>query len=1065
MPRTIQFLGTLTISDDGQPAALLSSAKGCALLAYLIVRGQTEPREHLVDLLWETTSTREGLRNLRVLLSRIRNFLPDVSISRQALTFCLCNGEQVDYLLLREALERPDNQALLISLRIYQGDLLAGFYLDDAPRFQEWLVLERERLRRDVLNAYRRLCQDFAAAKDWQQGVIAATQWVAVDQLDEEAILWLMQFLAADGHAAAALREYEQFRVRLQHELGFDPEPATRELANQLRESYHKAATALFEETDFTTPLAWPSRDTLAPVGLLPAAAVLPFQRNPDFIGRTDILLQLASLLLPWPDDPPNAVPQAAVLSGMGGLGKTQTAVEFCYRYGRYFPGGVFWISFADATNVAEEISQIGGQRGMGLYREADNLRQADKVGRVLKAWQESVPRLLIFDNCEEVALLQKWRPVTGGCSVLLTSRRAYWPPELQMVERVLPVLNADESIRFLQKLVPELTTTNAADIAEELGHLPLALHLAGGYLRRYRQITADQYLAQLRSKTLVQHPSLRGRGTDISPTDHELDIARTFAINWEQLTTTDETDAIALKLLTHAAQFAPGEPIPHDLLLSTVVPDETDLLQTLLAEDGLARLIALSFIRINKAEMLSLHRLVIAFVQTMLPDVAGVQTTVAQTIWQHIKGQGGIGRLLDQLVVPPTHMKFMMEVELAKGTPVGVHLAHAWGRHLLDISDFANSRIYLEKALALCEQVYGTDQLETADVLLDLGTLAWYSGSDQMAWPPYRRAYDIFRHHLGETHFRTGNSLMTFAILYARAGDYDSAIDHYQQALAIFAQVLPPDDPIVGLTLQNLGDTYRRMGQYQVALSHYEEALRMRRKTWSDDHPRILTTLSSVGLVHFLIGEYQAGYDYFLEVYRGRRERLGESHHLTAVSLSNLGVAAGFLSKDEESISYLKSAVELQEKIYGLEHPQLVYALMYLGAILHKIGEMEKGRNLLERALAIQEDKGLENEETAETLTYLATVFTQTGSMKTAYSHLQRAQAIWARRPELRQSRAAATYIGWGEWWERQGNNHTAISYYKQASDILIGQVTETHRSWQQVQAHMARLKDVVSD
>jgi DNA-binding SARP family transcriptional activator len=147
MQRDIQLLGTLSIVDDGETSVLLSSTKGCALLAYLIVRGRTETREHVADLLWDANSTAEGLRNLRVLLTRIRANLPDVTVSRKTLAFTPTAEEQVDYLTLAQALKVKDEALLLANLPLYQGDLLAGFYLEDAPRFQEWLTVERDAAR------------------------------------------------------------------------------------------------------------------------------------------------------------------------------------------------------------------------------------------------------------------------------------------------------------------------------------------------------------------------------------------------------------------------------------------------------------------------------------------------------------------------------------------------------------------------------------------------------------------------------------------------------------------------------------------------------------------------------------------------------------------------------------------------------------------------------------------------------------------------------------------------------------------------------------------------------
>ena len=116
-----------------------------------------------------------------------------------------------------------------------------------------------------------------------------------------------------------------------------------------------------------------PARDVLAAPGALPPMAYVPYRRNRDFVGRQKTLRYLAECLLPWPDAD-SEQPRTVAVTGMGGQGKTQVAVEFAYRYGRYYPGGVYWMSFAQADNVPKEIASIGSQRGMGLYKDTDKL-------------------------------------------------------------------------------------------------------------------------------------------------------------------------------------------------------------------------------------------------------------------------------------------------------------------------------------------------------------------------------------------------------------------------------------------------------------------------------------------------------------------------------------------------------------------------------------------------------------------------------------------------------------------------------------------------------------------
>ena len=141
---------------------------------------------------------------------------------------------------------------------------------------------------------------------------------------------------------------------------------------------------------------------------------------NPFFVGRADELLQVAKALCGG--DTTVALGQVVASTGLGGLRKTQLAVELVHRYGRYFVGGVFWVSFARPDEIP---LQVAGCAGPGV--EARPLEE--RVRGAKEAWQTAAPRLLVFDNCEEEALLAAWRPPSCGCRVLVTSRRSVWSP------------------------------------------------------------------------------------------------------------------------------------------------------------------------------------------------------------------------------------------------------------------------------------------------------------------------------------------------------------------------------------------------------------------------------------------------------------------------------------------------------------------------------------------------------------------------------------------------------------------------------------------------------------
>jgi hypothetical protein len=243
--------------------------------------------------------------------------------------------------------------------------------------------------------------------------------------------------------------------------------------------------------------------ETLPERGALPSGSRMPLALNPLFVGRGDELLAVARALRGG--DTTVALGQVVASTGLGGLGKTQLAVELVHRCGRFFAGGVFWLSFASADEIPLQVAACAAP-------EFDGLSLEQRVQRVKDAWQTAEPRLLVFDNCEEEALLDLWRPPSGGCRVLVTSRRSEWSPTLGVAALALDLLPRPDSIELLRRYRPDLAPDHPGldALAAELGDLPLALHLAGSYLHAYgAEVSLDGYLAELWRSDVVQHASL----------------------------------------------------------------------------------------------------------------------------------------------------------------------------------------------------------------------------------------------------------------------------------------------------------------------------------------------------------------------------------------------------------------------------------------------------------------------------------------------------------------------------------------------------------------------------
>ena len=233
--------------------------------------------------------------------------------------------------------------------------------------------------------------------------------------------------------------------------------------------------------------------DVLPEIDGLPGGSRMAFGSNPLFVGRLDDLTAIAVVLKTG----------SVVVSGIGGVGKTQLAIEFVYRYGQFFNGGVFWLSFENPAAIQSEIASCGG--ALSLHPNFQSLPVDQQVRLVSVSWQIR-PCLLIFDNCEDEILYSRWRPPSGPSKVIVTSRKSNWDISLGIEVYELGVLKRYESISLLTKHLPDSKDDKVLDeIANELGDLALALHLAGGFLARYKTIlNPTEFLDQLQDQGLL---------------------------------------------------------------------------------------------------------------------------------------------------------------------------------------------------------------------------------------------------------------------------------------------------------------------------------------------------------------------------------------------------------------------------------------------------------------------------------------------------------------------------------------------------------------------------------
>ena len=639
-------------------------------------------------------------------------------------------------------------------------------------------------------------------------------------------------------------------------------------------------------------PLPDASRD-------LPPGSRVPYDPNPLFTGREDELRQLARDLLYAPAGAP-----VVIATGIGGIGKTQLAAEFTHRYGRYFAGGVQWVSLADGdpAAVAREVAECGLRLGLWPEAEDGQLSLDEKVRRTRRAWARPQPRLIVFDNCDGAAaadgrpagdardLLDEWRPEPGGARLLVTSRSDDWPAGF--AARAVPTLPRPESRallrEYLERAEPPRREDDAAldAVAAELGDLPLALTLAGSYLAAYPAISVAAYLAELRAPGWLDHPSLRGQGRPERWTKHDLDVARTFRVSLDRLQPDESaTDAAARRLLAGAACLVPGEPFPRELLLGML--DES--VDPHRPEDALRRLLALGLLERAGEGRLRLHRLLAAFTAGALAEEMDAARTETERAVMALASQQDVKKDPRPLRQWFTHFRHVVDVAFDREDERAANLCGWLDFCLSNSGDLVGALPYSRRALAIRERVLGPEHPDTAQSLNNLGYLLGSQGDLAGARPYYERALAIWERVLGPEHPDTALALNNLGYLLKAQGDLAGARPYYERALAIRERVLGPEHHDTATSLNNLGGLLQAQGDLAGARPYYERALAVWEHALGPDHPSTAISYVNVGLLLVKLGEVERGRALLEQAERVFLAKLGSDHSYTRIARDHL--------------------------------------------------------------------------------------------------------------------------------------------------------------------------------
>lgn len=494
----IYTLGGFRIMRGGKLFDSLRSRKAQAMLVYLASTTKSHSREVLADLFWSDSSQTRAMANLRDVIHTLRTHLePIIDVKRYSIALNPESQVWIDVAELDTALSliwddgdtisAETAKELEIALKLYQKDFLEGFFLRGATGFEEWRIVERERIRLAALDGFNSIIQYQLEEGNYRKGIHYARRALVLEPLMEVGHQQLMRLLALSGRSSEALVQYETCQQVLEKELGVKPSKETKSLYESLLNG-EKLPGASARQSRHNLPL---------PLSKL--------------IGRDEELTQIVQQL-------GESDCRLLTLIGVGGIGKTQLGLHASAMAIDQYPDGVWLVelaAFNEKELLPDEIAAIFGV-------SAQEARSGIGVTDILIHFLKDKTLLLVLDNCEHLieACASFVDSLLNGCSnvkILATSREALGiyqenkfsvsPLSLPPEESPLEGLEHYPAIQlFLERATSakpgfHLTEDNSVvltDICWQLEGIPLAIELAAA---RARVISLDQIARRLQDR------------------------------------------------------------------------------------------------------------------------------------------------------------------------------------------------------------------------------------------------------------------------------------------------------------------------------------------------------------------------------------------------------------------------------------------------------------------------------------------------------------------------------------------------------------------------------------
>jgi tetratricopeptide (TPR) repeat protein len=700
--------------------------------------------------------------------------------------------------------------------------------------------------------------------------------------------------------------------------------------------------------------------------------------RNKHFTGREDILSQVQRTL--GQHSRSALVPQA--LHGLGGIGKSQLAVEFAYRFQHEYQL-VWWIQASDERSIRRSLVSLA--KRLDLPESADVQDTVDTVLDVLRRGEPYSRYLLIYDDSPEPGLIIRYLP-SGAGHVIVTSRSRTWASETNAIE--VDVFSPEESVRLIQNRWPDLSDDDALALADELGHLPLALEQAVA-MHEQTGIPLGEYQRALRSD-----PSqLLAEG---NPANYPQSVAATLGLAFNSVRETSPGAAYLLRLCA----FLSSQPIALPLLTRgrAAQPDDPNIdlgddirLRRAVRDLGRFALVQLDIGR----DLLRVHNLVSVLIRDATPEDerAAVERHAHSVLANSNPGDP------DEPENWPVHAQIAPHV-----VPAGLvySLDRDVRRVVLDqiryhfsIGDYAESRRVGESAVEIWRSACGANDeltlIASRHLSNSLRMLGHYREANELIQDTLERmnrtlgedhehslvtagsaaagmrldgkftealaldAQNLVRHRevLGERDWHSLRALSNLAVDYRMIGDFAKAAELDEEAISLKVDTLGEDHLSTLFSYTCLVRDLYGLGEFRRGLELAREKLPVQEQKTPANHPALLMAKRHHTILLRKAGHNKEALQSARELYDACRRKLGRSHEHSLSALVTLSNSLRVSGDLDGALRYGQRALTIYREVLGEEHPFTLACQVDVAIALQALDRLDEAHHLNEEALA----------------------------------------------------------------------------------------------------------------